>query len=48
VFPALLKPNFGDSSQGITKDAVVSNEKALLDYLDRLRVAVPRRPGGVG
>ena len=44
VFPALLKPNFGDSSQGITKDAVVSNEKALLDYLDRLRVAFPRRP----
>jgi D-alanine-D-alanine ligase len=32
VFPALLKPNYGDSSQGITKDAVVHNEKALLDY----------------
>ena len=31
VFPALLKPNQGDSSQGITKDAVVTNEKALLD-----------------
>jgi len=43
VFPALLKPNTGDSSQGITKDAVVSNEKALLDYLDRLRVEFPRR-----
>src|SRR5690606_28148576 len=38
VFPALLKPNFGDSSQGITKDAVVRNEKALLDYLDKLRI----------
>jgi D-alanine-D-alanine ligase len=44
VFPALLKPNFGDSSQGITKEAVVSNEKALLDYLDKLRVAFPKRP----
>jgi len=44
VFPALLKPNYGDSSQGITKDAVVSNEKALLDYLDKLRIAFPKRP----
>jgi len=43
VFPALLKPNQGDSSQGITKDAVVTNEKALLDYLDRLRAEFPRR-----
>ncbi len=44
VFPALLKPNYGDSSQGITKEAVVSNEKALLDYLDRLRAEFPKRP----
>jgi D-alanine-D-alanine ligase len=44
VFPALLKPNYGDSSQGITKEAVVTNEKSLLDYLDRLRVAFPKRP----
>jgi D-alanine--D-alanine ligase len=44
VFPALLKPNYGDSSQGITKDAVVSNEKNLLDYLERLRAEFPRRP----
>ncbi len=43
VFPALLKPNQGDSSQGITKDAVVNNEKALLDYLDRLRAEFPKR-----
>ena len=43
VFPALLKPNTGDSSEGITKDAVVKNEKALLDYLEKLRVAFPRR-----
>ncbi len=44
VFPALLKPNYGDSSQGITKEAVVRNEKGLLDYLERLRVAFPKRP----
>jgi D-alanine-D-alanine ligase len=43
VFPALLKPNQGDSSQGITKDSVVGNEKALLDALDRLRAEFPRR-----
>ena len=42
MFPALLKPNTGDSSQGITKDAVVKNEKALLDYLERLRVEFPQ------
>ena len=41
VFPALLKPNQGDSSQGITKDSVVTNEKALLDSLDRLRADFP-------
>jgi D-alanine-D-alanine ligase len=43
VFPAILKPNTGDSSQGITKDAVVKNEKGLLGYLDRLRVEFPKR-----
>jgi D-alanine-D-alanine ligase len=44
VFPAILKPNYGDASQGITKDAVVRTTKALLDYLDKLRVEFPRRP----
>jgi D-alanine-D-alanine ligase len=44
VLPALLKPCYGDSSEGITKDAVVHNEKALLDYLERLRNAFPKRP----
>ncbi len=43
VFPALLKPNQGDSSQGITKDAVVHDQKSLLDYLDRLRGDFPKR-----
>jgi D-alanine-D-alanine ligase len=44
VFPALLKPNYGDSSVGITKDAVVDNERALLDYLGQLRAQFPRKP----
>jgi D-alanine-D-alanine ligase len=44
VLPALLKPCYGDSSEGITKDAVVSNEKSLLDYLEYLRAAFPKRP----
>ncbi len=44
VFPALLKHNYGDSSQGITKDALVNDEKSLLDYLERLRHEFPRRP----
>ena len=44
VFPAILKPNFGDSSIGITKDAVVKNERALLDYLEQLRHLFPKRP----
>jgi D-alanine-D-alanine ligase len=44
VFPAFLKPNYGDGSEGITQDSVVKNEKALLDYLERLRAAFPKRP----
>jgi D-alanine-D-alanine ligase len=44
VFPAILKPNYGDSSEGITKDAVVHDERELLTYLDRLRLEFPRRP----
>jgi D-alanine-D-alanine ligase len=44
VFPAMLKPNYGDSSEGITKDAVVRNTRALLEYLEKLRVQFPRRP----
>lgn len=43
VFPAILKPNTGDSSQGITKDAVVTSTKTLVEYLDRLRAEFPKR-----
>jgi len=37
TFPALVKPNFGDSSVGITKDAVVHNSTELMAYLEWLR-----------
>lgn len=37
TFPALLKPNFGDSSMGITKDAVVRNAEELVSYIEWLR-----------
>ncbi|MEZ5856965.1 MAG: hypothetical protein R3D67_20330 [Hyphomicrobiaceae bacterium] len=46
VFPALLKPNTGDSSQGITKDAVVHNERELLAISSGCgRNSAPRRAG---
>jgi len=44
VFPALLKPNFGDSSIGITKDAVVHSPEDLLGYLEMLREDFPGCP----
>lgn len=44
VFPAMLKPNYGDSSEGITKDAVVHDERALLAYLETLRARFSTRP----
>ncbi len=36
-FPAMIKPNFGDSSIGITKNAVVQNTNEILSYVDWLR-----------
>ncbi len=44
IFPALLKPNFGDSSIGITSDAVVHNSKQFMNYLDELRKEFPKTP----
>lgn len=41
IFPAILKPNHGDSSLGITKDAVVNNAEDLIAYIDKLREIVP-------
>lgn len=44
IFPALLKPSCGDSSIGITKDAVVYNAEQLIAYLDHLRETMPNVP----
>ncbi|MGH8584487.1 MAG: methyltransferase domain-containing protein, partial [Gammaproteobacteria bacterium] len=44
MFPALLKPNFGDSSIGITKDAVVSTPAELVSYLTELLKTYPGCP----
>ncbi|OHB68278.1 MAG: hypothetical protein A2V70_11460 [Planctomycetes bacterium RBG_13_63_9] len=44
VFPALVKPNYGDSSIGITQDAVVHTPEQLIGYLDKLRDDLPGRP----
>ena len=44
VFPALIKPNFGDSSIGITQDAVVHTWEEAITCLGRLREEMPRCP----
>jgi D-alanine-D-alanine ligase len=43
ALPALVKPNTGDSSIGITQDAVVSSPQELIAYLERLRSDWPGR-----
>ncbi len=42
TLPALVKPNFGDSSVGITKDSIVYSHDALLEYIERLRKTYKR------
>src|SRR5207248_8050349 len=44
VFPALIKPNFGDASIGIGKDAVVHTWEEAIAYLSRLRQLLPCCP----
>jgi D-alanine-D-alanine ligase len=44
IFPALIKPALGDSSLGITKDAVVHDAGEATGYLNYLRRVVPGRP----
>ena len=44
VFPALIKPNYGDSSIGITKDAVVHTWEEAITCLGRLRALMPGCP----
>ncbi|MEK9723034.1 MAG: methyltransferase domain-containing protein [Rhodospirillaceae bacterium] len=43
VFPALIKPCTGDSSLGITQNAVVHDTAAALAYLEQLRRDLPGR-----
>jgi D-alanine-D-alanine ligase len=42
-FPALIKPNTGDGSVGITSDALVRDAGSARAYLDRLRRQLPGR-----
>ena len=44
VFPALIKPNFGDASIGITRDAVVHTWEEAITCLGRLREQMPGCP----
>jgi D-alanine-D-alanine ligase len=44
TFPALVKPNYGDSSVGITENAVVSSKEELLEYIERVRQTMGRIP----
>jgi len=44
TFPALVKPNQGDSSIGITQRAVVTGPQELMEYLQEIRQVVPNRP----
>ncbi|MEW5703178.1 MAG: methyltransferase domain-containing protein [Pseudomonadota bacterium] len=43
VFPAILKPNLGDSSIGIVQDSVVYTPEQLVSYLIRLKETLPGR-----
>jgi len=43
-FPVIVKPNFGDSSIGITQNSVAYNQEELLDALGIARAASGPRP----
>jgi D-alanine-D-alanine ligase len=44
AFPALVKPNHGDGSQGISARAVVKTTDELVAYLEEIRNLLPGRP----
>lgn len=44
TFPAFIKPNFGDSSLGITKNAVVHDAKSLIEYINNLQKTLATTP----
>jgi D-alanine-D-alanine ligase len=43
TFPALVKPNKGDASVGITQQAVVNTPGELMEYLREVRKLLPNR-----
>jgi D-alanine-D-alanine ligase len=43
VFPAILKPKFGDNSVGITAKSIVNNEIELNSQLENLRSLLPNQ-----
>lgn len=43
-FPALVKPNYGDGSVGITQQAVVNDPQELMEYLQEIRGMLPGCP----
>jgi D-alanine-D-alanine ligase len=44
IFPAIMKPAFGDSSIGITQDSVVNTAEELVNSYDRLKSEMPDIP----
>ncbi|MGA8164822.1 MAG: methyltransferase domain-containing protein [Waddliaceae bacterium] len=44
IFPAMIKPAFGDSSIGITQNAVVHSAEDLVTYFDKLKAEMPDVP----
>jgi len=44
IFPALIKPCMGDSSIGITQNAVIKGPAEAIAYLGELRTTLPGRP----
>ncbi len=44
AFPAIIKPNIGDSSIGITKDAVVHSAAGVINHLKYLNDILPNVP----
>lgn len=44
ILPALVKPAYGDSSIGITQDAVVHSAEELINYFDKLKKEMPGIP----